>query len=166
MERFFRWGLTFLLLLATTMECAQVLLRHIFHMPVIWLGETILFPAIWMYMLGCANASREDTQIVAKILPVLFPSPRSVAVFDFCSRCFSVLISSWLTWYAGEYFFYSIAVNRKTGSLFLPFCIGESAIAFSMLLVTGYSLVYLLRSVRKLRQVFGGEGRTCRASLP
>lgn len=155
-----------MLLLATTMECAQVLLRYIFHLPLMWLDETIVFAAIWMYMLGCANASREDTQIVAKILPVFYPSPRSVAVFDFCARVFSVIISSWLTWHAGEYFFYSLTAYRTTAYLFLPLCIGETAIAAGIALITGYCLVHLLRSVRRLRQVFGKEDGTCPVNLP
>ena len=104
MERFFRWSLTFLLLLATIMECVQVLLRYVLHMPLMWLDETIIFPAIWMYMLGCANAPARIRRIVAKILPVFFPKPRPVAVFDFCARVFSLVISVWLTWHAVEYF--------------------------------------------------------------
>lgn len=155
MERFFRWSLTFLLLLVTIMECVQVLLRYILHMPLMWLDETIIFPAIWMYMLGCANASRDDTQIVAKILPVFFPKPRSAAVFDFCSRVFSVVISIWLTWHAAEYFFYSLETNRKTSYLFMPLYIGETAIAAGMVLITCYCLFHLSRSFRQLRMIFG-----------
>lgn len=161
MGRFFRWSLTFLLILATTMECAQVLLRYVFQMPLIWLDETIIFPAIWMYMLGCANASREDTQIVAKILPVFFPGPRPVAIFDFCARVFSLVISAWLAWYAVEYFFYSLEANRKTTYLFMSMYIGESAIAAGMLLITGYCLLHLVRSFRHLREIFGKVKSPC-----
>lgn len=161
MERFFRWTLTFLLLLATIMECGQVLLRYILHMPLMWLDETIIFPAIWMYMLGCANASRDDTQIVAKILPVFFPKPRPVAVFDFCARVFSVVISAWLAWYAVEYFFYSLETSRRTGYLFLPMYIGETAIATGMLLITGYCLAHLFRSFRRLRMAFTNGETPC-----
>lgn len=161
MNRFFRWALAFLLVLATTMECAQVLLRYVLEMPLIWLDETIIFPAIWMYMLGCANASREDTQIVARILPVFFPAPRPVAVFDFCARIFSLVISTWLTWHAVEYFFYSVETNRKTAYLFMPIYIGETAIAVGMLLVTGYCLLHLLQSCKRLRAAFGKEKSPC-----
>lgn len=161
MERFFRWSLTFLLLLATIMECVQVLLRYVLHMPLMWLDETIIFPAIWMYMLGCANASREDTQIVAKILPVFFPKPRPVAVFDFCARVFSLIISVWLTWYAVEYFFYSLEAHRKTSYLFLPLYIGETAIATGMILITCYCLLHLSRSFRRLRVIFGNGESPC-----
>ncbi len=149
MERFFRWSLTFLLLLATIMECVQVLLRYVLHMPLMWLDETIIFPAIWMYMLGCANASREDTQ------------PRPVAVFDFCARVFSLIISSWLTWHAVEYFFYSLEANRKTSYLFTPLYIGETAIAAGMILITAYCLIHLVRSFKRLRGIFGKAEHSC-----
>lgn len=161
MDIFFRWSLTFLLVLATTMECVQVILRYILEMPLMWLDETIIFPAIWMYMLGCANASREDTQIVAKILPVFFPAPRPVALFDFCARVFSLVISTWLTWYAVEYFFYSLETNRTTIYLFMPMYIGETAIAIGMLLITGYCLLHLSRSFGRLREIFGKDKNPC-----
>ncbi|MCD7983463.1 MAG: TRAP transporter small permease subunit [Desulfovibrio sp.] len=151
MERVFRCLLTFLLCLVAAMECLQVLLRYILEMPIMWLDESIIFPAVWLYMLGCANASRENTQIVAKILPVFFSGPRQTAFFDLCAQCFSAVISCWLTWYAVEYFFYTFEADRKTGYLFLPMTIGETALCAGMLLVTWYTLLQLARSARRMR---------------
>ena len=151
MERVFRCLLTFLLCLVAAMECLQVLLRYILEMPIMWLDESIIFPAVWLYMLGCANASRENTQIVAKILPVFFSGPRQTAFFDLCAQCFSSVISCWLTWYAVEYFFYTFEADRKTGYLFLPMTIGETALCAGMLLVTWYTLLQLARSARRMR---------------
>ena len=151
MERVFRCLLTFLLCLVAAMECLQVLLRYILEMPIMWLDESIIFPAVWLYMLGCANASRKNTQIVAKILPVFFSGPRQTAFFDLCAQCFSAVISCWLTWYAVEYFFYTFEADRKTGYLFLPMTIGETALCAGMLLVTWYTLLQLARSARRMR---------------
>ena len=151
MERVFRCLLTFLLCLVAAMECLQVLLRYILEMPIMWLYESIIFLAVWLYMLGCANASRENTQIVAKILPVFFSGPRQTAFFDLCAQCFSAVISCWLTWYAVEYFFYTFEADRKTGYLFLPMTIGETALCAGMLLVTWYTLLQLARSARRMR---------------
>ena len=159
MERFFRWTLTFLLCLTMCMECVQVVLRYCFELPVIWIDETIIFPAIWMYMLGCANASRENTQIVAKILPVFFNSPRQTAVIDTCAQVFSLVIAAWLTWYAIDYMGYSLTVNRKTGYLFLPLAIGESAVCAGMVLVTWFTLAQLVKSARHLAAVARGAQR-------
>lgn len=161
MERFFQISLTFLLLITTIMECLQVILRYVFQISVLWLDETIIFPAIWMYMLGCANASREDTQIVAKIFPVLFPKPLACAIFDFCARIFSLIISIWLTWYAVEYFFYSLEVNRKTVSLFLPMFIGETAVAAGMIIITCYCFIHFLRSLKQLGYFLGKRPPLC-----
>lgn len=161
MAAFFRWSLTILLLIATVMECVQVLLRYVLEMPIMWLDETIIFPAIWMYMLGCANASYENTQIVAKILPVFFPQPKPVAIFNFCAQFFSLIISCWLTWYAIEYFFYSISVNRKTGYLFVPLCIGETAVCVGMILVTIFTFIHLGKSIRQLRHILCKGESSC-----
>ncbi len=161
MSSFFRWTLTFLLLLATFMECGQVLARYLLQMPVMWLDETIIFPAIWMYMLGCANASREDTQITARILPVFFNSPCSVAIFDLLARFFSLAISAWLAWHALDYLFYSLEVNRKTGYLFLPLYIGECSIGAGMILVTWYCALHFANSIKKIRQAFARRAAPC-----
>ena len=161
MERFFRWTLTFLLCLVAVMECLQVLLRYIFHMPIMWLDESIIFPAIWLYMLGCANASRENTQIVAKILPVFFSAPRQTAFFDVCAQVCSVIISSWLTWYALEYFLYAMKIKRKTGYLFLPMTIGETALCVGMLFITAYTLLQLIKSLRHACSLYSRGGTPC-----
>lgn len=153
MERFFNWSLTILLLLATLMECLQVLLRYVFQTPSIWLDETIIFPAIWLYMLGSANASREDTQITAKILPDLFPGQLARAIFDFLARLFSSIISFWLTSWSLDYFLYSIEANRKTGYLFFPLYIGETAIAGGLILMSWYCVVRLKHSLSKLSRI-------------
>lgn len=154
MKRFLRLALAFLLLLAALMECAQALLRYFFHLPIMWLDEAIVFPAIWLYMLGFANASLERAQITAKILPALFPGPRAVAACDLCASFFSALISSWLTFHALDYFFYSIGANRQTASLFLPLCIGEAAIAAGLLLATACALIDFCHDCRGLLRIF------------
>lgn len=154
MERFFRCALTFLLLLAAGMECCQVAARYFLQMPVIWLDETILFPAIWIYMLGFANASREDSQITVRILPALLPCPRFVAFADLLARFFTLIISLWLAWHSAQYFFYSLQANRKTAYYFLPLSIGETAIAIALLLACCFAFNHFVKSCKNLLLAF------------
>lgn len=163
MERFFRYSLTTLLCSVAVMECVQIFLRYVFEMPLMWLDESIIFPAIWMYCLGCANASRDNTQIVAKILPVFFSGEYAKAIIDCIAFAFSSVISCWLTWYAGDYFLYAVEINRETGYLFLPLVWAEAAIFAGMLLITFYTVVHFFKSLKLvsvLRAASQG-GRAC-----
>ena len=153
MERFFRYSLTFLLCSVAVMECVQIFLRYILEMPLMWLDESIIFPAVWMYCLGCANAARDNTQIVAKILPVFFKSDRAKAAIDCCAFVFSSVISCWLTWYAGDYFLYAIEISRETGYLFLPLVWGESAIFVGMVLITVYTVLQFFKSLALVKNL-------------
>jgi TRAP-type C4-dicarboxylate transport system, small permease component len=106
-----------------------------------------------MYCLGCANAARDNTQIVAKILPVFFKSDRAKAAIDCCAFVFSSVISCWLTWYAGDYFLYAIEISRETGYLFLPLVWGESAIFVGMVLITVYTVLQFFKSLALVKNL-------------
>ena len=41
----------------------QVILRYVLHHPLMGIEELLLFPTIWLYFLGSANASVEHTHI-------------------------------------------------------------------------------------------------------
>lgn len=46
-----------LMSLATLLVFIQVLLRYVFKAPLMGIEELLLFPSIWLYMVGGANAS-------------------------------------------------------------------------------------------------------------
>ena len=53
---------------AASLIVYQVILRYVFKAPLMGIEELLIFPTIWLYMLGGANASQQRNHIECGIL--------------------------------------------------------------------------------------------------
>lgn len=147
MERFFRYTLTFLIILVAGSQFIQVITRYLLEMPVMGLEEATLIPTLWLYMLGSVNASREDTQIRANVLDIFLKTDRAKSYLQAFSDALSVIISIWLTTWAWDYISYASRVGKSTPTLYIPTIIYESALIIGLVLMVIFTLWHLLRNL-------------------
>lgn len=133
-----------LLIVIPLLVVTQVILRYVLQMPLMGIEEIMLFPTIWLYMLGGGVASRERDHIQAGILALYIKKEKSLAVFFLVRTVISVLVSSWLTYWAFKYFLYSMMVWKLSSLLYLPLFFGESALFIGLLFMTYFTLVELI----------------------
>ena len=57
MERFFKYILPLLISTVAAMQFYQVLMRYVFEVPVMGLDELVIYPTLWLYLLGSVNAA-------------------------------------------------------------------------------------------------------------
>jgi len=141
-----------LLIITPLLVTAQVLLRYVFHMPLMGIEELLLFPIIWLYMLGGANASRERNHIICGILSLYITKPKSIALFNLTRTVISMIVSLWLTYWALWFFTYSLSRWKLSDLLYLPMFFGESALFIGLLLMTLYTAVELYDYVQVYRK--------------
>ena len=158
MERTFRYLLTLLIGAVALMEFVQVILRYVLEMPLMGLEEILVYPTLWLYMLGSINASREDTQISANVLEVFTKTDRAKLRIRVAAGVTSVVVSSWLTWWAWDYFRYALRVWKESPTLYIPTFYAESALFIGLVCMTAYAAIHLVRNVRTL--VGNDEPRT------
>ena len=120
---------------------AQVILRYVLKMPLMGIEELMLFPIIWLYMLGGANASMERNHISCGILTLYIKKEKSMALFNLVKALISVVISIWLTYWAFWYFTYSLKMWKLSDLLYLPMFFAESSIFIGLVLMVFYALV-------------------------
>ncbi len=150
MERFFKYILPLLISIVAAMEFYQVIMRYIFELPVMGLDELLVYPTLWLYLLGCVNAAREDTQIKANVLDVFLKTDRSRLVVRVIADLMSVIVSCWLTYWAWDYFLYAKRVWKESPTLYIPTFWAESSLFIGMALMTGYTIWYFLKNTKKL----------------
>ncbi len=150
MERFFRYSLTLLISIVAVMMFVQVLARYVFQVPLMGLEEVLIFPTLWLYILGSVNASREDTQIKANVLDVFLKSRRAKLVVRVMADLMSLVVSVWLTWWTWEYFRYALRVWKESPTLYIPTFYAECALFIGLLLMTVCVAYYLARNVKLL----------------
>jgi TRAP-type transport system small permease protein len=133
----------------------QVLLRYVFRAPLMGIEELMLFPIIWLYMIGGANASRSRTHIECGILTLYITKGRSRALFDMLRITISVAVGCWLTYWAYWYFQYSLRSWKLSPLLRLPMFFAEMIVFVGLVLMVFYTLIELFdvykRSIRVLR---------------
>jgi len=150
MEKFFKYILPLLISIVAVMQFYQVLMRYVFELPVMGLDELVVYPTLWLYLLGSVNAAREDTQIKANVLDVFLKSDRSRLVVRVIADFMSVIVSCWLTYWAWDYFLYAKKVWKESPTLYIPTFWAECSLFIGLALMTCYSALYLYKNTRNL----------------
>ncbi|MDO5116436.1 MAG: TRAP transporter small permease [Synergistaceae bacterium] len=125
------FGIRFLLAALITsvalLVTVQVILRYILHMPVHFLDEILALLAVWMYLLGSVNASIEEKHINARILEIFSKKIRYISGIRLLAAIISIIVSSWLTYWAYDFFWYSLKKGKLSLILKYPTIYLESA---------------------------------------
>ena len=119
----------------------QVILRYVLHHPLMGIEELLLFPTIWLFMLGSANASLERTQIKAQVIDIFLKSPIGIKISRIIMGVISLIINCWLTYWAYKYFLYCIRVHKLSATLYIPLIYAESAVFLGFFLMCIYIFV-------------------------
>ncbi|MDZ7811265.1 MAG: TRAP transporter small permease [Arhodomonas sp.] len=155
MERFFKYTLTGLISLVALGQFVQVITRYVLQVPVMGLEEMILYPTLWLYMLGAVNASREDTHIRANVLEIFLRTPRQHTVLAVIGEILSLLVGLWLTYWAWGFTAYSLRVWKESPTLYIPTFFSDVALFAGLVAMMAYTAGHLVRHIRVLAR--GGE---------
>ena len=151
MERFFRYVLTALICIVAFGQFVQVVTRYVLEVPVMGLEETMLYPTIWLYMLGAINASRENTQIRANVLEIFIKTERGHAILAVVGETLSLIVSLWLTWWAWDFTRYVMRVWKESPTPLHPHLLRRcGADRGALVLMTLFTAWHLSRHVRAL----------------
>ncbi|SEG19079.1 TRAP transporter small permease [Vibrio hangzhouensis] len=151
MEQKFRYLLTFLIASVALMQFVQVVTRYVFEVPIMGLEESMVIPTLWLYMLGAVNASREDTQIRANVLEIFIKTERGHQILALISETISLVISSWLTYWAWDYVKYAWRVWKESPTLYIPTFYHECSVFIGLLLITLFIAMHIVRLIRQLK---------------
>lgn len=150
MEQKFRYLLTFLIASVALMQFVQVVTRYVFEVPIMGLEESMVIPTLWLYMLGAVNASREDTQIRANVLEIFIKTERGHQILALISETISLVISSWLTYWAWDYVKYAWRVWKESPTLYIPTFYHECSVFIGLLLITLFIGMHVVKLIRQL----------------
>lgn len=157
MDNLFKYALTFLIGTVAAFQFVQVITRYVLQTPVMGLEEMAIFPTLWLYVMGSVNASREDTQIRANVLEIFLKTQRSKRLLAIIAEVLSLIISTWLTWWAWDYFRYALRVWKESPTLYIPTFYFECTLFLGLACMTLYVCVHLARNVKLL---MAGDSQT------
>jgi len=111
-----------------------------------------------LYFLGSANASVEHTQIKAQVIEIFLKTPVSLKISRIIMGLFSFCVDCWLTYWAYQYFQYSIRVHKLSATLYIPMVIAESAVFIGFLLMGIYVFLETIDYIVKPLSEFKLDG--------
>lgn len=121
----------------TLLVCLQVFTRYVMGISILGVEELACFAAVWMYFIGSAHGAWERGHISASLIDILAPSGKINAGVKVLSSVLTVVIATWMTVWAWDYFSFSLhrgSVSRDTGivlawvHVIMPICLTLMAV--------------------------------------
>jgi len=132
-------------------QFVQVVTRYVLQVPVMGLEETMLYPTLWLYILGAVNASRENTHIRANVLEIFVKTERGHTILAIIGDVISLIVGLWLLSWAWDYTQYAWRVWRESPTLYIPTFYSDIDLLVGLGLMMLYTALHLMRHIRALR---------------
>lgn len=149
--------ISFLMLFVGILMFVQVILRYVLKMPLMGIEELLMFPTIWLYMLGGAHASYTRTHITCGVLTLLIKRKKSFALFNIVQTVISFVVALWLARWAWWFFTYSLRTMKESPLLYIPLILAESAIFIGLALMVFNTVMEFFDHISEYRSYDGTE---------
>jgi len=150
MDTFAKYLLTGLICVVAIGQFVQVITRYVLQVPVMGLEETMLYPTLWLYILGAVNASRENTHIRANVLEIFIKTERGHTLLAILGEIISLIVGLWLLGWAWDYTQYAWRVWRESPTLYIPTIYSDVALLIGLGLMMAYTASHLVAHIRRL----------------
>lgn len=121
-----------------------VFMRYILKINVLGLDEVILIVIFWLYFLGAAQGSKEDSQIKADMISTVAKNQMVIAVCHLIARIVECTVICVCIKWSVDYLIKDSAVMPYTVVLSLPLILSHVAMLFGFLLMLLYHVYWLL----------------------
>ncbi len=152
MNRFFGILLTAMICFVALGQFVQVITRYVLEIPVMGLEESLLYPTMWLYMLGAVNASRENTHIRANVLEIFLKTKTAHTVLAIIGEVCSLVVGCWLTYWAWDFIKYSHRVWKESPTLYIPTFYVDVALLLGLIAMMLYTFGHLIQHIKQLKQ--------------
>ena len=137
--------------------CAVIVIgaaaRYIFKTDLFGAEELILFAAFWLYFIGSALGTKEDSQISADMTSLFIKNKKVLAAIRVVKFVISFLITSVGVVWAYNYVVRQIEMNAVSNSFKAPLAIQQASILACFILSAIYLLVHIVKSVKAFKEV-------------
>ncbi|MCA8909472.1 MAG: TRAP transporter small permease subunit [Rhodospirillaceae bacterium] len=148
MDTFAKYLLTTLIGLVALGQFVQVITRYVLQVPLLGLEDVMLYPTMWLYILGSVNASRENTHIRANVLEIFIKTEAGHRILAIVGEIVSLIVGIWLLIWAWDYTEYAWRTWRESPTLYIPTFYADIALLAGLALMIVYTFWHLLNHIR------------------
>lgn len=142
LAKFLRGGLVVSSVLVTLITFAAVITRAL-NVNFLGYEEILIICAFWLYMLGTAYGSFEDSHIKADVIVVMMPEGRTKTLLALIRNTLSLILGLIFLGWAFQLFQWTIIMGNKTPVWRIPMTVSQSSLLFGLAVASFYHAVYL-----------------------
>ena len=131
---------------------AQVWLRYVFQLPLLWVEEVAITPAFWMYMTGAAYAAYDKSHIRIGVLDIAIKSEQRRLTWRFIASVITLAMSILFLIWGFNFFMEDLAFGPQTATLRYPLIYARSSFFLSAGILGG--IYFLTDTIDLARQRF------------
>jgi len=131
---------------------AQVWLRYVFQLPLLWVEEVAVTPAFWMYMTGAAYAAYDKSHIKVGVVEVIVKDPRRLLIWRFIASVVTLGFAYLFFVWGLNFFMQDLAFGPQTATLRYPLIYARSSLFLSAGILG--ALYFTVDTIDLARQLF------------
>lgn len=130
----------------------MVFFRYILKINSYGLEEIILMFAVWLYFMGGAYGSYENSHVSANIVYFIIKDKKKLKVMAIIKDILTTLLCLTATFLEAQSFLWTLKMNPKSPVHRLPMIIPNFAVLFGLCLMSYYYLVYLVNDFKNIKK--------------
>lgn len=146
--RFLRFGLILSNILVTCITFAAVITRAL-NINLLGYEEILIICAFWLYMIGSAYGSYEESHIKADIIVIMMKEGFTKDLIALLRNTLSVVLGIIFFLWALQLFQWNIANGQQTPVWRIPVTVSQSSLLFGLTVGTFYHLVHLYNEIKR-----------------
>lgn len=131
---------------------AQVWLRYVFQLPLLWVEEVAVVPAFWMYMTGAAYAAYDRSHIKVGVVDIAIKNARRRLTVKFIASVITLGLAMLFLVWGFNFFMQDLHFGPRTATLRFPLIYARSSFFLSAGILGG--LYFIVEAVDLARQLF------------
>jgi len=147
LAKFLRAGLVISSVLVTVITFAAVITRAL-NINFLGYEEILIICAFWLYMLGTAYGSFENSHIKADVIVVMMPDGVAKSLIGIIRNTLSLVLGFIFFLWALQLFQWTIEMGNKTPVWRIPMTVSQSSLLFGLTFATFYNIVYLYDEIK------------------
>lgn len=151
--KFLRFGLIVSSCLVTLITFAAVITRAL-NINFLGYEEILIICAFWLYMLGTAYGSYEDSHIKADVIVVMMPEGFAKSLIAIIRNTVSLVLGFIFFLWAFQLFQWTIEMGNKTPVWRIPMTVSQSSLLFGLTCATFYNAVYLYDEIKSFVNIY------------
>lgn len=138
--------------------CAMIvfgaILRYIFQTDFFGAEELILFGAFWLYFIGSAQGTKEDSHINADMTNLFIKNIKTKKILNIYKYSLSFILTCVCVAWGWHYIMWTAGLHATTNVYKLPLALAQLPILIGFVLSAIYLIGHIVRSVKLLK---GGD---------